>query len=989
MRKLIIILVLASLNAVIYAQDYFQQEVNYKIEVRLDDQSHFLNAFQEIEYINNSPDELSFIYFHLWPNAYSNSKTALAGQFSSNAKKYLDNEETRGYIHSLNFEVNGKPAKWELDSQYVDICKIYLNEPIKTGESILISTPFRVKIPKGNLSRLGHMEQSYQITQWYPKPAVYDKYGWHAFPYLDMGEFYSEFGSFDVKITLPKNYIVGATGDLQSEEEIDFLNKRAEETAALKEYKEQTTPVSDALTKTLHYRQSNVHDFAWFADKDYLVLKGNVVLPNSGRKVDAWAMFTANTAFVWKRSIEYINDALFYYSKFYGDYPYNQATAVYGGLGAGGGMEYPNITVIGATSTDLMLEMVIMHEVGHNWWYGILASNEREFPWIDEGINSYSEGRYMEEKYGVHYPFYKMIANAEIVGKLLHIEDFSYNELSDMQFQVLPRFKIAQPANLHSVAYNDINYGFTVYKKVALIWNYLWKYLGDEEMDRVMHKFYSEWKFKHPSPDDIRAFFEKETKQDLTWMFDDLLATTKVVDYKVSGLKNNQLEIINIGQINSPVGVYGLRKDSIVFKKWVPGFTGKSIVDLPKLDVDKYQIGYNASMIDYNFQNNTIRSKGLFRNVEPIKLRFAGLLANDKYTNLNFFPVNGYNIYNGYMLGAVFYNDFLPHPKSLEYRIMPMYAFGNKDLSGSGEIIWHYLPDNGLDRFEISLSGKQYAFSGIHNFYRIKAQSDFYLSEVRRSGFIHKIGFKYTRATNFDRSNFFNFVELSASNFYELNHMYNKKDFVSLLKIEANKEFVKASVDLQYEWSYFKNNSISFRLFGGAFLHRLESMNSVYLFNLYGIDGISDYTYSNVYPARFELPGNGFLSNFYVPEEGGFVTYAWDYTKSKSLLAINLFASIPYVPNFIKVYFNAAGINYKDYALNSINAFSSRFVYETGFKLETFNGIFNVYFPMLADNALQSSAINRNPQWKERIRFALNLDLVNPFRLVKEGDLGF
>src|SRR5665647_649688 len=208
------------------SQDYFQQEVNYKIQVTLNDKIHELNGFESVEYINNSPATLRDMFFHLWPNAYSNNYTALAREiFARDGKGKLFNDpELKGYIDSLDFMVDNLNVQWDLLSEAPDICKIILNEPLKQGGTILITTPFHVKIPKGVTSRLGHIGESYQITQWYPKPAVYDRLGWHQMPYLDQGEFYSEFGMFDVSITLPANYVVGATGNLQNDEEKKWLD---------------------------------------------------------------------------------------------------------------------------------------------------------------------------------------------------------------------------------------------------------------------------------------------------------------------------------------------------------------------------------------------------------------------------------------------------------------------------------------------------------------------------------------------------------------------------------------------------------------------------------------------------------------------------------------------------------------------------------------------------------------------------------------------
>jgi hypothetical protein len=214
------------------------------------------------------------------------------------------------------------------------------------------------------------VDESYQISQWYPKPAVYDRSGWHQMPYLDQGEFYSEFGNFDVSITLPANYIVGASGDLQTKNEIDMLNKVAADTSWKSNiyYKRNDFPPSSEDLKTIQYKGTHIHDFAWFADKRFHVLKGKLTLPASGREVTTWAMFTDIQAYLWKDAIGYINSAIEHYSKWIGDYPYNCFTAVQASLTAGDGMEYPGMTVIGLSDDSYSLDQVIAHEVCHSWF---------------------------------------------------------------------------------------------------------------------------------------------------------------------------------------------------------------------------------------------------------------------------------------------------------------------------------------------------------------------------------------------------------------------------------------------------------------------------------------------------------------------------------------------------------------------------------------------------------------------------------------------
>ena len=196
---------------------YFQQEVNYNIDVTLHDTENMLDAFEIINYTNNSPDTLHYIWFNLWPNAYKNDKTAFSEQLLNLGRTdfYFSDEDKRGYINRLDFKVDGTTADLEDHPQYIDVAKLILPHPLAPGQTIKITTPFHEKIPF-NFSRGGHVGNTYQITQWYPKPAVYDNNGWHPMPYLDQGEFYSEFGNFRVQITVPDSYVVAATGELVS-----------------------------------------------------------------------------------------------------------------------------------------------------------------------------------------------------------------------------------------------------------------------------------------------------------------------------------------------------------------------------------------------------------------------------------------------------------------------------------------------------------------------------------------------------------------------------------------------------------------------------------------------------------------------------------------------------------------------------------------------------------------------------------------------------
>jgi hypothetical protein len=324
---------------------YWQQQVNYTIDVSLNNIEYTLDGIVKMEYINHSPDTLSYIWIHCWPNAYKNDRTAFSEQLLANGRTdfYFSDKDKRGYINRLDFHVDGIRARMEDHPQYIDIIKVVLPRPLPPGEKILLTTPFHEQLAY-NFSRGGHANGAFQVTQWYPKPAVYDKAGWHPIPYLDQGEFYSEFGDYDVRITLPKAYVVGATGELQPSALVDDTKEP---------------------TKTVRYTQNNVHDFAWFADKKFLVDHDTLQLP-SGRIIDIYAYYRPAAKPIWQYATRYIKDAVRFRSALVGEYPYNVVSAAEIKMGSPGGMEYPTITGITDQPTAKALDLIIEHEVGHN-----------------------------------------------------------------------------------------------------------------------------------------------------------------------------------------------------------------------------------------------------------------------------------------------------------------------------------------------------------------------------------------------------------------------------------------------------------------------------------------------------------------------------------------------------------------------------------------------------------------------------------------------
>jgi hypothetical protein len=982
--KFIFVFSIIFLSVIGHSQDYFQQEVNYVISVELDDVNHVLRGQESFEYINNSADELEFIYVHIWPNAYKDGDTELAKQLRAQGNEILTNapDSITGYIDSLDFKVNDQDVEWTYHPELVDVVKLSFAKPLKSGESYTISTPFKVKLPSGQVSRLGHVGESYQITQWYPKPAVYDVDGWHEMPYLTQGEFYSEYGSFDVSITLPKNYVVGATGDLQTKSELAFLEEKAkateEKVAALSTGKKVNRrsntpfPKSSQEKKTIRYIQSNVHDFAWFADKRYDVLKGEVELPHSGRKVTSWAMFVPQNIELWQKAVEYINDGTYYYSKWNGDYPYNQVTAVDGTISAGGGMEYPNVTVIGNTGSAQGLETVIVHEVGHNWFYGILGSNERVHGWMDEGLNTLNEVRYFMTKY----------PDNEALAETIPLFDFHglhYHDQNDLLYRIAQSTGQDQPIETHSACFGSFNYGVVMYQKTGLVFDYLRHYLGDEKFDKAMHAYYEEFEFKHPQPHDIERVFNETLGENFDWVFHQLIETTERLEARLGRVKSSEngfeVTVNNVGPVKGPMPVALMKGEEIVELKWTKPGEQKTNLSFTG-DGDQIMIDPLRVVPELSRQNNLWRKEGLFKKYEPLKLSILNGYNWSDETNLHWLPLMAGNANDKLMLGAAFHNYSLA-PNRFTYFLAPMYSFGRRNVSGIGDLAYTFqnpklnIGKAGMSlasfKDESSLEDGRSFFASISPYLRLDFSNKSKAYPLEQMVQLQGLA-KQTRRGSFYLRELGGF--LTWNTFWKK----GRNNFSSVLRTDyvtsesSNESAGRVMGSLEYSYDLMaKSDWKSFvrvrTFFGFNYLFDVNSTSTSYRYGipLSGMNGVQDVFVEEFYLDRSsELQRANNRGGFYSGSDFG-VADTWMQTNS-------IFIGVP-TPRALPGQVGVFG-NYGFFENNGVQ--NTPYALGVGYELGEF---FGLYYAIAESDNLENAYASST--FGQRIRIALNIDLFN------------
>lgn len=981
------------------AQEYFQQQVEYTISVRLDDERHVLHAQESFRYTNNAPVALDTIWMHLWPNAYRDRNTALCRQLDriGDLSLHFAQEQDRGWIDSLDFSVDGTRAAWGYHLRHSDIGWVKLPVAVQPGGSITVSTPFRVKIPDGRFSRLGHSKQAYYITQWYPKPAVFDRSGWHAMPYLTLGEFYSEFGSFDVSITLPANYVVGATGLLQDDEERAWMDSlSAAPYAEMQKFyldkqrvQLNVIPSSSPRTKTIRFVQDRVHDFAWFADKRFIVRKGSIQLPRSGKEVTTWVMFTPKNAKLWGEAITYVNESVRFYSEHVGDYPYDACTAIDGTISAGGGMEYPMITVIGNMDDKEGLDNVIAHEVGHNWFYGILGSNERDHAWMDEGMNSFLELRYMRHRYPnsgfkVGIPGLKKAA--------AHLSD-RHRSQSELAYRLNARRNLDQPLALTSDDFTSMNYGTGVYMKTALVMDHLMAYLGEETTDTCLLAYYEEWQFKHPRPEDMKVVFERESGKDLSWVFDGLIATDKKVDVIAMALKRDQtLYLKNTGLDSIPVPITAWSgSDSLGTLIFMSTRKGAGY-EHPWSNADRIRIDAGNRTLDIDRRNNEVRAQGLFKRCAPVKFEsMLGIERNDR-RSIYYTLLPAWNGHDGWQAGLALRNTTFPSQRT-EWVIAPLYAFGSERPVGAARIEHHFdrLRSRVFQNVHLGFSTRS---SGTFHDHEAVAWYEKYAPSIRFDLKREPLTKPWSHTVNLRGVRIYNTSEVTSDNevvyrfresrdYLELSHTMEDArklhpSFISTT-VTAGEDWLRGSLEIKQAFAYNEHNKqLRLRAFAGSFLYTGSTIvNGLDAWSLTW--GPEDMLYDHAYFERGA--SDRFFSRQFDKQQGAFKTPFLQGGSDTWIASLGMELDFPFkLP--LAAFATAGWVPVTTVTQDGRSNSSATYV-EAGIGVPIVKDVLEVWVPLYVSERILEEEEYLGRDIGDRIRFVFALEKLDPTRLIR------
>ncbi len=502
---------------------YWQQHVDYKMEIDMDVASNRYTGKQELVYTNNSPDVLNKVFYHLYFNAFQPGSEMDVrsltipdpdGRVGDRVSKL--GPEDIGFIKVNSLKQNGIGLNYDTVGT---VLEVDLAKPIHPGESATFKMDFNAQVPL-QIRRSGKNNKegvALSMTQWYPKMAEYDFEGWHADPYIGR-EFHGVWGNFDVKLTIDKSYMVGGTGYLQNPNEIGHG------------YENATVSPHKGKTLTWHFKAPNVHDFTWAADPEYnhdtvQVPKGPMLhflykstMPQE--KLDNWKKLQP-------KAVELMQ----FFSTSVGQYPYEQYSIIQGG---DGGMEYGMCTLILGEGTFDGLFGVTAHEMAHSWFQFVLASNEVKHPWLDEGFTEY------------------ICTLAES-----HIFKKDFDDLSKKVYDVytyLAKSGKEQPQSTHADRYNyNQAYSISAYYKGYLFLKQLSYVIGKENQEKTIKEYFKTWAFKHPTPNDFIRIAEKISGLELDWYLNDWTQTTNTIDYAVKSVSDKTVTLERLGLMPMPI----------------------------------------------------------------------------------------------------------------------------------------------------------------------------------------------------------------------------------------------------------------------------------------------------------------------------------------------------------------------------------------------------------------------------------------------------
>lgn len=897
-----------------------------------------LTVSQIIEFYNQSEDTLTSIVLNDWNNAYSSKTTPLAKRFSDEFYRgfHLASEKERGSTKNLNVSKSDQTKlNWERTEKNPDLIILYLDEKLAPNQKIALHLTYIIKVPSDKFTHYGYTELGgMYLRNWFLTPARYENRTFIKYNNFNLDDIANAVSDFDITLRIPKNFEL--TADLNEEK---------------------TNPIENFSIYKLNGK--NRTDFSIFLEpktsfnsyKNSAVevltnLRGHHV--NDVQKaiaIDRIVNFTHNL--VGKPHFEKIivSQADYERNPFYG---LNQMPSFL--------VPFPD---------NFLFEINFLKTYLNNYLKNNLKLDSRKDNWIYDGIQIYTMMRYIDK----YYPECKMTGRISTFKLLkgFHLLNLDFNEQYSYFYLLMARKNLDQPLGDPKNTLIKFNEQIASKYRAGLSFIHLDNFLGDTTLVNSIQNFNDQNKTKISSRKDFVTVLKSKTNKDIDWFFETIIDTREIIDYKFSGVTKTKdsvsFSLKNKTNVTVPIPIYGIKNDTIVFKKWLEPIKKDSIYSLERNEAEKIVINYKNEVPEFNLRNNWKKLEGFYPNNRPIKFAFVKDLEDSYYNQIIYAPIMTYNVYDGLSPGIRFHNKAILN-RPFVYDINPTYSIKSESLTGSAIFMLNKdYRDNNLFKVRYSISGNYYhyapdaAYLKINPMALLQIRSDDFRDNRKQMILIRQVIINREKSEIVIDSSLQDYSVFDAKYINSRTELTNHISFVGDVQFSA--EFGKLSTEFQYRKLFEDNRQLNFRLYAGAFTYN----NSNSDFFSFALDRPTDYLFDYAYLGRSS--DTGIVSQEFILAEGGFKSKLTPAYANQWITTINGSYSIW---NWIEAYGDIGFVK----NLNN----KEQFLFDSGIRLNLLTDYFELFFPIYSSKGWEIS----QPNYNEKIRFVVTL---NPEKFVQ------
>ncbi|MCK0132452.1 aminopeptidase [Flavobacteriaceae bacterium F08102] len=912
------------------------QEDSIDIQVQLNYKSKTLNINQVVTFKNRSSQALDTLYFHAWAEGYRDNSTPLSKRLIEDYDKrlYLAKKEDRGYVQIDSILIKNETYSYFSKPAAKDIIGIVLNSPLEPGQTLNIRFRYFVKVPHLKFTGYGRDQFVYNLRYWYIVPAVYND-GWQLMSNKNMDDLYTRPTTYKIRLIVPDG--INVNSDLT-------LSKIVNPPYSIYE-------LSGEHRSDIELNINAFNDYTTFPTHPKVITNLNQTGLNNDLKTD-----------ILNRALAFIKTEL-------GAYPFEKilvSETIYDKNPIYGLNQLPELfnPFSGAFEWDIKMFKALTRKYLEN----TLFVNRRTDAWLLDGIQSYLMMQYVSQ----YYPEITAMGN---ISKIWGIKSFTiaklgFNDKYAFVYQFAARRNYDQPLTMQADSLSNFNRKIVNKYKAGLGLQYLDEYLNEQIIPQSIREFYKKSRYQNTSSNLFKSIVNSATDKDLSWFFGDYLTTKKKIDYTIKKVVKTQdsvkVTIKNNRDFAAPIAIYGVKKNDYVFRKWIAPIDSSATITLPKGDYTKLALNYEFLYPELNHRDNWENLKGVFN--RPIQFRFFKDVEDPYYNQVFYNIYNGYNYYDGLILGPRLYNEAIFKKKWL-YKITPTYGFKSNQLSGSASFVYQHIPEkSSVYRITTGISGNSFHYARDLRYSRI---TPFVNIEFKRKS-LRDVGGKGISAryiaVNRETPEDQQALESDRYGIFNLRYGYSKPEIISDIRynidLQTAQKFGKIAVDFRYRTLTKSRRQLDFRAYAGSFLY--NSTDTDY-FN-FGLDRPTDYLFDYGYLGRSE--SSGFLSQQIIIAEGGFKSKFENPYANRWMLASNGSVSLW---RWLELY--------ADVGLYKNKGFDPEFRYDSGIRLNFVHNILELYFPLQSSLGFEPSL----PNYSDKIRFVLTLDPGSIIRFLRRG----